>query len=151
MRSLNRFRIASLVVTLLIALLFAGLLQAEIRVLIKFDESGHHIHRLVSVASINPLLEAEQQVQADILSDPGSVVVRWLDGDGSTLQMTNMEDPRLTHLPLTGADTRPTIVDINQGAYLVSGPSESTILEIRLPANGALALDAQTWQFELNL
>jgi len=138
-----------------LALFLSGLVcfsvaHAELRVLIKFDESGHRVHRQVNIASENPMLEPEQLLQSFLTRNPGKVVVLWRAADGSTLHTSSMEDPRLTHAPLTGTDPSPTIVDLNQGAYMVTGPSDSTTLEVQLPANGALALDAQTWQFELN-
>lgn len=131
------------------AMLLACNAQADVRVLINFDESGHRVHRLVNVENTNPAFATTQPSQSDIEKSQGKVALFWIGANGATLLSASMDDPRLTHTPLTSADTGPTFVRLTEGAYLVSGPSNSTILEIRLPANNALALQAQTWQFKL--
>lgn len=139
----------SILPVLLFALLVMTEARADLRVLIKFDAMEHRIHRLVSVESDNPAFATEQSLQNSVAQNPGKVSVMWIGADGSTLLSSSMDDPRLVHTPLTNSDSGPTIVSLNEGAYMVSGPSNSQILEIRLPANSALALDAQVWQFEL--
>lgn len=131
-------------------LLVSGSVQADLRVLIKFDHAEHRVHRLVEVKSANPAFDLLKPSPENALSDPTKVSVQWLGVDGSTLFSASMNDPRLTHVPLANADASPTLIGLNEGAYMVSGPSDSAILRIRLPANTALALDAQIWQFELN-
>lgn len=136
-------------------LLFSGAAQAQLRVLVKFDETEHRIHRLVTVKSNNPELAQQLALHADELSADelraGKVSVLWLSVDGAVLLRSAMEDPRITHAPLSGADSNPTFVSLSEGAYMVSGPKSSAMLEIRLPANSALGLQAQIWQFQLNL
>ena len=130
--------------------IFAGNAQAELRVLIKFDANEHLVHRLVEVEAINPALAVAQSAQNDIAQNPGKVRVHWLAADGSTLYSESIDDPRLTHAPLSVADSSHTLVSLSSGAYMVSGPRESAVLEVHLPQNNALALEAQIWQFQLN-
>lgn len=132
------------------AVLFSSTALAELRVLIKFDEAAHRVHRLVEVEStIAELTESQPGLSASEQS-VGEVSVLWLDATGAVLRRERMSDPRVTHAPLLTAEASPTFVGVTDGAYMVSGPTGSVILEIQLPANDALALHEQTWQFELN-
>jgi len=133
-----------------VAMLIAGIADADIRVLIKFDATEHRVQQQVHVKSAIPAFAVEQTSQNSTAINPERVSVRWLGADGTTLLTASMQDPRLVHAPLAIAEASPTMVGLDEGAYMVSGPSNSSILQIRLPANSALALDAQTWQFELN-
>ena len=132
------------------AFFYASAAFAEVRVLIKFDGTDHRLHRLVNLEPVNPALVAEQASQHSMEQNPGKVGVLWMAADGSVLHTNSIDDPRLTHAPHSGA-VSPSVVGLSDGAYMVSGPAGSAVLEIRLPANDALALQAQTWQFDLNL
>ena len=135
---------------LFFALFFTVVAQAQLRVLIKFDETEHRIHRQVSLKSSNPELAEHQASQNANDPSPGAVNVLWLSADGTVLHRNAMADPRVTHAPLGGAQSNPTFVGLSDGAYMVSGPEASAILEVRFPENHALGLQAQTWQFPLN-
>lgn len=137
-------------VLLCFALFYSGVTQAQLRVLIKFDESEHRVHRLVRLKASNPKLAAHKALQNANQPSPGVVTILWLSADGSVLHSSAMADPRVTHAPLLGSHSNPTYITLTDGAYMVSGPQESTGLEVRLPVNNALALQAQTWKFDLN-
>lgn len=138
-----------IIFALLCTLLFASVAQAEVRVLIKFDDDTHSLHRIVDVDSINPVLLQEQVATSMLELVPGKASVRWLDASGAILFTENINDPRLTHAPLSKTDATPTMVGLVSGAYMVTGPTGSRTLEVRLPANNALALTEQTWEFQL--
>ena len=131
------------------ALLFSGIAQAQLRVLVKFDEIEHRVHRLVTLKSNNPELAQQLALQDADGQSSGAVSVLWLSVDGTVLLRSAMEDPRIAHAPLSGAHANPTYVSLSEGAYMVSGPKSSAILEISLPTNNTLGLQAQTWQFQL--
>ncbi len=133
--------------------LWPGFASAELRVLIKFDQSEHSVHRLVEMKSNHAATNAINAMRAKeepTGRQPGMVDVVWKSVDGSVLHRNAMVDPRLTHAPLSSRESSPALIGINEGAYMVSGPSGSRYLEINLPANFALSLPEQTWQFELN-
>ena len=144
---------AWLVMAASLAGLWSGFASAELRVLIKYDQSEHSVHRLIEMKSNHAATEAINAMRAKkalTVRQPGMVDVVWKSVDGSVLHRDAMVDPRLTHAPLSGVESSPALIGINEGAYMVSGPSGTRYLEINLPANFALSLPEQTWQFELN-
>jgi len=148
MFSLNPCRSIIALVLLLAGTMVTGVTHAELRALIKFDSGEHRLHRLVKIES-NPLQTALQAAMNTPALQPGKVIIVWKGADGAVLHSESIEDPRLTHAPLIGDDAVPATIGLSDGAYMVTGPEQSAFLEVRLPANTALALMAQTWQFEL--
>lgn len=146
-----RHRLIGSFVMLLCSMLLVNTAHADLRVLIKFDGDAHSLHRIVSVETINPALLNEQVANSIVELTPGKASVRWLDADGAIVFSENINDPRLTHAPLGNGAETPTMVSLSNGAYMVSGPSGSRILQVRLPAINALALSAQTLEFQLTL
>ncbi len=138
--------------------LFASDGQAsEQRVLLSFDNSGHHVRNIIrsEAQSLQPeptLISAPegiylQAVLADL--EPGQASLLWLDDQGDWYPSTQVPDPRVSHAPghINGAEN--TLVSDVSGAWLVSGPSKASRLIILLPRNTALGLGFEQWEVTL--
>lgn len=151
MKLLHLFRVSPLLVLLMSATLYSGIAAADLRVLVTFDTMDHRVQKVVQLEAENQATAAIAASRNQVEEKHGNVVVQWFSVDGVVLLDTTMEDPRVMHAPLTGSEPNPTKVVLPDGAYLLTGPAESAMLEVRLPANNVLGLAAQIWQFELNL
>jgi len=140
---------------LYIGSLYSGSALAEVRVVVEYDHFEHRLVRVVDVPSTQPasLLEhlAEKSKPVITPTDAVSKVkLLWFSADGELISTALMDDPRLTHAPLTGTDQMPTVVGLDSGAFMVSGPSNSALLEIHMPQNATLGLDQQLWRMSLD-
>ena len=79
--------------------------------------------------------------------------VQWYDSNGYLLATNYLADPRVSHSPAhtpsENRDAKPTFVRLLDGAYVVTGPSQSTLLHINLPDRFDVGLAAETWQVYL--
>lgn len=139
-----------------VTLLFASQLFAAQRILIRFDESGHHIHRVVAVAPKKFVPQSDTQElkpRAAELQKRYAMQVQWYDSSGYLLATDYLTDPRVSHTPShtssENRDAKPTFVRLLDGAYVVTGPSQSTLLHINLPDRFDVGLAAETWQVYL--
>ena len=136
--------------TLLFLVVFLGssVSLADTRVMVRFDETGHYSHRVVKTES-SAVESALDTLKKPENPTPGSAYVRWLDDTGQLLQISPITDPRLTHAPLDGSRDLAWAV-IREGAYIVSGPSSATLLEVTLPAKSTPQLLKEVWKIDLS-
>jgi len=144
----------SIVIVLSTLCLLSPIVLAEIRVIVEYEGAHHHIVRVVELPSRQPApmsdhLDAKTKASFTPTDAMSKVKLLWFSADGEMISTAVMDDPRLTHAPLTGSDQSPAVVSLNAGAFVVSGPSESAVLEIHLPANTMLGLDQQFWRMML--
>jgi len=131
---------------LAVSVLFSVNSFAELRVIVEYEGPDYRILRVVELPSsktapISDHLKASsERVHAKSTTD---VKLLWFDTDGALIRSSSIDDPRLTHAPLSQIGQSPTVVGLNVGAFMVTGPSESAVLEIHLPANAAIGLDEQ--------
>lgn len=133
-------------------LLFATQLFASQRVLIRFDESGHHLHRVVPIAAEKFVLQSDSK--STVLKDAEqqqryAMRIQWYDSAGNLLATDYQADPRVSHTPSQNRDTKPTFVRLLDGAYVVTGPVQGTLLQITLPDRFDVGLAAEIWQVYL--
>ncbi len=131
---------------------------SEQRVLLSFDNSGHHVRQIIhSEAQVlqaepTPLLETElnylQAAVADLV--PGQAMLLWQDDEGGWYPRSQVPDPRVSHAPahIFGAENSQ-VGDVS-GAWLVSGSGRASRLIILLPRNTALGLAFEQWDVALN-
>ncbi len=121
--------------------------QAELRVIVQYDDSGHNLLRAVELPETNAL---PTELSTELLKNALTrVTLKWYDSDGRLMHAGSITDPRLVHAPLTSTTEAPEVVGLNTGAYMVSGPIGSAVLEVQLPANPTLGLDAHTYRIDL--
>lgn len=134
------------------ALLLASPVLASQRVLIRFDETGHHLHRVVSIAveKSAPQSDSKVPVSKDVVSPQRyAMQIRWYDPTGNLLATDYQADPRVSHAPSQKSSVKPTFVRLLNGAYVVTGPPQSTLLQIKLPDRLDVGLAAEIWQIHL--
>jgi len=120
--------------------------SADIRALVKFDGSGHQLHRVVQVSGTKTNAD---EVNLGVVGQ-GYAVVRWFDINGDMIRETVIDDPRVTHAPLSAQQSGPTYLAITEGAYLLEGPDSSVILQVDLPPIAGIGLAAETWRLTLS-
>jgi len=135
-------------------LLCSSVALAEVRVIVEYDSSGYRVLRVVELAPSQSLPISDHlgdQTNAQITPNDAisKVKLHWFSADGVLINTALMDDPRVTHAPLTGADESPSVVGLETGAFVVSGPSDSAVLEIHMPVNVTLGLDQQLWRMDL--
>ena len=121
---------------------------ADLRVLFRFDASGFQVHRVVSTAKPG----TAPAVAGTVLpSRPGAAaaVLTWRDATGAIILVTTLPDPRLSRSPGHNNGTYPSLLGLEQGAWVASGPEHATSVDIELPENLALALGPVTGSFVL--
>lgn len=123
---------------------------AELRVVIEYNSVEHKLMRLVEINSTHSGPVSDHLGATQSQDSAKLVKLRWFGADGLVIGRGSIEDPRLTHAPLTDSVQAPSVIGLVEGAYVVSGPIDSTLLEIQLPANSALGLEEQVWQIVLN-
>lgn len=121
---------------------------ADVRVLMRFDESGHQMHRIIRIDSISSELRLSKRLADTIklLSAENSATVEWMDASSEVIKREVISDPRITHAPATGELAHAILL---QGAYMLTGPTGSMTVIIQLPANSAIGLQAERWRVEL--
>ncbi len=140
------------IISVAVMLLFSSQLLAEQRVLIRFDETGHHLHRVVSLTAEKtvPLSDTKEAVSTNALSPQRyDMQVQWYDSVGNLLATHHQADPRVSHAPSQQRSVKPTFVRLLNGAYVVTGPASSTLVHIKLPDRLDVGLAAETWQVHL--
>lgn len=139
--------------------LFAINVNADVRVLVEYDQHAHRVLQVVELAAKNAVpisdhlrTDDRNKLLANVLqADNGFVVsVLWTSGDGRLLEKDIIADPRSIHAPITTEEPRPSIVGLEKGAYMLDGPAGSAFVEIHLPAHSGLGLGAQSWRFDLS-
>jgi len=142
---------------LLILLLSSSVSLAEVRVIVEYDNAEHRILRLIDLPTrrsvpISDHLAGKPKAglnPRNVAVMASKVKLLWYGADGEVLSTDFMHDPRLTHVPLSDSDQSPTVVGLDTGAFMVTGPTESVVLEIHMPQNSTLGLDRQFWRMML--
>ncbi len=132
--------------------LFGGTVLAEMRVLIAFDESGHHLHRQVFIdpgGESNQILFARHKQRNNVVAAVDQISVHWIDANGAELDVTNHTDPRVVHAPPDPGASIPSLVAVYKGAYLIQGPDSAVQLLINLPERTVPPLSAEQWTLDL--
>ena len=132
---------------------------AQLRLLLRFDESGHHVEKLFRTPHSKSMTGAQRQLAApgefpdiDVLSnevEPGSASLVWLNEQGYVISVTTAPDPRVSHSPAHIAGVDESRVFSQSGAWLVNGPAEAADLLILLPENLAPPLAQEQWNVHL--
>lgn len=127
---------------------------SELRVVVEYDSTGHRLLRVVELPSsqsapVSDHLYGKAKAAINPNDAISKVKLLWFSADGALINSALMNDPRLTHAPLSGGEQSPSVVGLKAGAFMVSGPSESAILEVHMPANMTLGLDQQVWRMNL--
>jgi len=148
------YRSINVLVVLATLLVFASASLAEVRVIVEYNSPEHRVLRVVELPSSRPALVSDHLAATpkNVPTPAGissKVKLLWFNVDGALISTELINDPRLTHSPLTGSSQAPTVVGLDKGAFMVTGPSESTVLEIHMPANATLGLDQQLWRMVL--
>lgn len=132
----------------------ADIRVADVRVIVEYDSTGHRILRVVDLpasrsAPISDHLNGKIKPDITPKDTISKVKLLWFSADGVLIKTALIDDPRLTHTPLSGTDQRPSMIGLEAGAFVVSGPPESATLEVHLPANITLGLGQQFWRMDL--
>ena len=136
-------------VALSVLMLVCSIASAGTRVLVRFDETGHYVHRVHRSPSTDTQAALTLQTTEQSVTN-SEVSLRWLDSNGDLLAVTRLIDPRVTHAPLEIGSTEFAWAVLGEGAYLVSGPDSAVQLEIILPARSTPNVPAETWLLDLN-
>jgi len=152
--------------------IIATVAQADLRVLFRFDESGHHVHSLTKAPSRQLLRKSasdgasilarsadmahwpsvEERVDAARMNlHESTATLLWFDANGRWLSNTQVPDPRVTHSPAHIDGVTESFVSLSTGAWLANGPDEAALVTILFPAHAALALGAEEWHAEMSL
>jgi len=130
--------------SLVILALSSSPVHAGTRVLIRFDETGHYIHRIHRSPANDSRVATSNHNATD-----AEVELRWLDGNGHVLATTRTVDPRVTHAPIQQGSTDISWTIHYEGAYLVAGPDTAAHLEIILPKRDTPSVPNETWLLDL--
>ena len=128
----------------------------DLRVLLRFDDAGHHVEKIVRTKQDNTFTATSRQSNSarvfpdfDALREavrPGVASLIWLDDQGYVISVTTAPDPRVSHSPAHIAGVNESRLASESGAWLVSGPEETVKLLIMLPINVSPALAAEQWE-----
>lgn len=144
---------------------------ADLRVLFRFDESGHHVHSVTEAPVYQSLRKSEPE-DATISPDSGllpeslsaaervavavtqlratTATLLWFDASGVWLSNSEVPDPRVAHAPAHIDGVNESQVGFSSGAWLATGPDDATEVTILFPAHAALALGFEEWHATLS-
>lgn len=164
-------KILTLVVFTVAALCAAAVsAEGQQRVLLSFDNAGHHVSQIVRVGVNNKTLSVSSSTRLTARSvergavanaldletliaqlEPSVATLMWLDENGSTIRNTTEPDPRISHAPTHVSAYGEGRVGESEGAWLVTGPGSGKFLTILLPADTSLALAFEQWTVDLTV
>ena len=164
-----RRRLQQLVLVGLLSMIYADA-WADLRVLFRFDGSGHYVHSLtkapqrvllrkpahdgVKIMSrqagvFEPLSMSDRVTAASAELRPAMATLLWSDTNGGWLSNSEVPDPRVAHSPAHIDGVNESFVGLDSGAWLASGPDEATAVTILFPAHVGLALGTEQWHVAL--
>lgn len=147
--------IAGAIVVTVLALLSSNSF-AQLRVIVEYDDTEHRVLRVVELPSKSSVPISDHLAAAsdqELLPDDAASKVKllWFNANSELISTDFIDDPRTVHAPLTSVEQSPTMVGLSEGAYVVTGPSDSRVLEIQMPVNIALGRGKQVWRLMLVL
>ncbi len=123
-----------------------GTAKADIRVLLSFDAAGHHVHQVIR--DLNNVEGVSPNRSPVNLAEP-PVTLTWYDSSGQVLATTRLPDPRIARSPAHIDGDINSLVTLDEGAWLATGPDFAQSVAILLPAWDSLALGAEQWHASL--
>lgn len=135
-------------------------IAGEQRVLMSFDNSGHHVRHIVmsqsrrsmqSTVKDNAASHIEHSDIEALISRlrPGFALLVWKNNAGHSNVQTKVPDPRVSHAPAHINGSGKSRLGKREGAWLVVGPDSATSVNILLPANPSLGLGFEQWEVSL--
>ena len=132
---------------------FAG----EQRVLMSFDNSGHHVRHIANLESTRTLRSGIKNSRVTTLErpdieamiselQPGVALIVWTDDEGYLQLKTEEPDPRVSHAPAHINGAGASRLGQRAGAWLVIGPDSATSITILLPSDASLGLGFEQWE-----
>lgn len=146
--------IRSLVFTLcLLGVTLNTPVHAQLRVLLGFDETGHHVHQIVRVVARKTYKsqpDADRNTSTSMSAaisamQPGEATLVWQDAQLEVLEITQVPDPRIVHSAASAPGVDASWVGSASGAWLVDGPDNAEHVVILLPENPDLQLVSERW------
>lgn len=128
----------------------------ELRVLLAFDNAGHHVRQVVRINHGTSIFNAPQASVADrVLPDiavlgaqleRGLARLVWLDEQGFVSAVTQEPDPRISHAPTHITGDYGSRVGERKGAWLVTGPDDARSLVILMPGDERVGMAFEQWE-----
>lgn len=150
---------------LLLFLVLAGVspVSAELRVLFRFNENGHSVHRVVDLATRQAIMSKGSAARTPLhgfevslgnevrrrLSETGLVNVIWWDINGARISTTEVPDPRITRSPAHVDGSVSTFAALKAGGWMVTGPGNAVAVSVFFPSYLELGLNEAHWQASL--
>ncbi|MBX2883427.1 MAG: hypothetical protein KTR32_25965 [Granulosicoccus sp.] len=131
--------------------------NTKLRVMVVFDSTGHRIGRLYhpadSTRSVPRSIDGAR-VKKEGRRSSRLPVIYWYGADGSLLAESNIVDPRVRHVPLTGTASSQSPVRYavqESGVYLITGPASTARILVALPPLDTtdISVPAQQWMLDL--
>lgn len=132
----------------------------EQRVLLSFDNAGHHVRHVVKLKRTtttnpltkNPLVLNLERPDINALMrqlQPGVALLVWTDNEGYAHLHTREPDPRISHAPAHINRAGASRLGQAAGAWLITGPDVATMVTILLPSDPSLGLASEQWAVSL--
>lgn len=129
--------------------LFASPLQADIRVLFRFDNAGVQVYRVVQLEETTDF-SAPSRAKSMAGMPEGLIVMLWLDENGELLASTEVADPRVAHSPNHTDAFVQSRHGLESGGWLANGPDGAESVVVEMPEKSALGLVSETWELSLS-
>ncbi|NND90522.1 MAG: hypothetical protein HKN42_06630 [Granulosicoccus sp.] len=122
--------------------------QADLRVLFRFDETGVQVHKVISTTRDRARTDSlRTEVPDDIPAAMATLI--WRDENGAIAHISIVPDPRVSHSPEHMYGTSPSQVGLSGGAWVADAPDNAYSVVIELQERVDLALSAETWTLYL--
>lgn len=133
--------------------------HAAQRVLIRFDESGFHVHRVIRIeqsGAMTSRIDSKTDNAVTSLSaalqtlTSGRATLIWQDQNLEWIEATVVPDPRITHSPSHALGGHASRTDLLAGAWIADGPDNARRVVVLLPAAAELGLAFEQWPLWLD-
>lgn len=139
----------AIVLTMVVGfLLQVGPVQADLRVLFRFDTTGVQVHRVMRLESQSDF-SSQFDTPAPGGMPEGMIEIRWLDIEGNLLYLSHVSDPRVTHSPNHTNGFTLSRLGLAAGGWIADGPELSDSVIVALSEKTSLGLPAETWTLSL--
>lgn len=129
--------------------LFASPLQADIRVLFRFDNAGVQVHHVVQVEETTDF-SISSRAKSIAGMPEGPIVMSWFDENGELLASTEVADPRVAHSPNHTDAFVQSRHGLESGGWLANGPDGAESVVVTMPEKSALGLVSESWELSLS-